>query len=621
MIPFLKDVRNDNAALYLNFPFCVSPCSYCHYIQNVKFGQTTIPSEYFDTICNQIIEVCRFLPHFHYKSIYFGGGTPSLLTDNQIDTIFEIFNEYAITSDEISMELHPHYCNFNYETNKYITRYSIAVQTFDDKLLSDYNRKGYNYESIEQIIHILRNNPACHNINIDLIFDEHIPLHTAGYIEMLQPDTVTIYPNTKGRGVNRLVSVRKALLEIKKQFSTFKPLAKSNFIFVNKNSTHSQYSKIECETFGDIIGLGHNSVSLIGDTSYLTLYENKHINIKKRENKGSRYLSAFLGSLPVGVTYDSVCRFMPEIKTGNYLFTVEHDADINEKHTKICDSTLVYLPENEYIRFIINILPQYSAYTNCFLSSIGYGDENIETLTTVYNSSLILDYQETNELIDALKLSGKTEKELFKLGLSDKKILVEGIDGSGKDTFVQFFNNELKKRFLYNSDNAISVLGQPDSSLEFGYEAKKFVEDLEYTDITQVINALRCNRQQSEAKIQSYKGIKILIRGIVTDLATLSIAFGDSNVEEGDIESENPFQWDYYIVVKTDPLVADERIQKRGIPRTWREKPEFLQKFSDYYLSFESKRFSKKIIIENTSISNLKKAARKLANEIYAEQY
>ena len=139
------------------------------------------------------------------------------------------------------------------------------------------------------------------------------------------------------------------------------------------------------------------------------------------------------------------------------------------------------------------------------------------------------------------------------------------------------------------------------------------------SDITQVITALKCNRQQSEARIQSLNGIQILIRGIVTDLATLNIAFGDAS--ESDIENENPCEWDYYIVVKTDPLIADERIQKRGIPRTWRETPEFLRIFSDYYLSFDSKRFNKKVIIENTSIANLKKAARKLANEIYAEEY
>lgn len=619
MIPFLKDIRNDNVALYLNFPFCVSPCSYCHYIQNIKFGQSIIPKRYFETICEQLIEVCSSLPHIHYKSIYFGGGTPSLLTDSQIETIFKIFNEYNITSDEISMELHPHYCNFNYETNKYITRYSVAVQAFDDTLLKDYRRNGYSYENITHIVHTLRNNPTCQNINIDLIFDDHIPSHTSDYLEKLQPDTATIYPNTKGRGVERLVSVRKSLLEIRKQFTTFKLVAKSNFIFVKRNSVHSQYSKIEYETFGDIIGLGHNSVSLIGDTSYLTLYENESIKIKNRENKGSRYLSAFLGSLPVGVTYESVCNFMPELKTGNYLFTVENDADINEKHTKISGNSLVYLPDSEYIRFINNILPNYTKYTHCFLFSIGFGDENIATLTTAYNYSLVLDNIETNELIDSLKLSGNFNKKLYKLCLPNKKILVEGIDGSGKDTFVQLLSNEIKKRFSYNSDCTISVLGQPDSHLKFGHEAKKFVEDLEYTDITQVITALKCNRQQSEARIQSLNGIQILIRGIVTELATLNIAFGDAS--ESDIENENPCEWDYYIVVKTDPLIADERIQKRGIPRTWRETPEFLRIFSDYYLSFDSKRFNKKVIIENTSIANLKKAARKLANEIYAEEY
>lgn len=617
MIPYIEDINKENVALYLNFPFCVSPCSYCHYVDNIKFGVDNVSEDYFEKICNQLQEICFYLQKVHLKSIYFGGGTPSLLSDLQLNRIHEIIHENEISFDEVSIELHPGVCNFDYSNNEFITRYSIAVQSFDNEILLDYHRKGYDIANVESLIQTLRKNKTCQLINIDLVFDEVLPESTFSFIDKIRPDSVTIYPNTKGRGVIRLKNIKETFFKIAEKLKGYIPLANSEFIYLLLESNQSEYSKIECETFGDIIGLGHNSVSLIKDSSFLTLYEKEKISIKKRVNRGSRYMTSFLSSLPIGVTYKSVQSFLPELQRGHYLLTVKGKQDVNEKHTMLNANDLVYLPQQEYIRFIDKILlPLYGEYAITFLSTIGFGDDDITTIRTVYNDYLIIPHKEEMELREIIH---SKEKILTKLEIPDCLILVEGIDGSGKDTFVRFLDDEFKKRFKYSKERSISILGQPDSHLPGGKDAKRFIEDLVYSDKHEVRQALYTNRIQFERKIQNLPGICLVVRGIGTDRATYNFAFKNNT----DTLGENIVikSWDYYIVINVDTEIANDRIEKRGIPRTWREAPEYLSYFSDYFLNYDSEMFKKKLIIENTSFIYLREQVRKLANEIYATEY
>ena len=105
-LPFeLVDINN--MALYLNFPFCKSCCSYCHYKNNIQFGYSSIPNSYFELILSQLDSVCTYFRGKHFKSIYFGGGTPSLLSNEQLCIIENTIKNALISCDEVSMELHP----------------------------------------------------------------------------------------------------------------------------------------------------------------------------------------------------------------------------------------------------------------------------------------------------------------------------------------------------------------------------------------------------------------------------------------------------------------------------------------------------------------------------------
>ena len=441
-------------------------------------------------------------------------------------------------------------------------------------------------------------------INIDLIFDDNIIFseRDKNNILKLMPDTLTIYPNTKGRGASRLIYILKTLNEFKNFLNKFyDTLGKSKHIFIRKACKCSEYAKIQNETFGDIIGIGHNSISYIGDESFLTLYDTakEEIKILKRVNKGGRYLAGVLSSAAWGVSFDYANKFLKEAVSSNYFRSVEDDIDINSKHArKLNDDELIYMPDSEFIRFYLNILSgrKYETvyYNKLFLSEIGFGDSDYGTLEYVYNNINFLNQ----------------DASIIKNSPPDRFILIEGIDGSGKDTFADLLVLELKKRFKYDINAPISVTGQPDSSLIYGRSAKSFIEDLKFKTQEEAANALIENMLQSEEKILRLGGIVILIRGMLTSLATYNYAFH----EELNIKSK--INWDYLIVIDVEPEEAFKRIIKRGDKLTWRENIDCMKYFSEFFKLYNSNLFNKKILIRNDDINDLKIYAEKIADEL-----
>ena len=182
------------------------------------------------------------------------------------------------------------------------------------------------------------------------------------------------------------------------------------------------------------------------------------------------------------------------------------------------------------------------------------------------------------------------------LDINEKYTIVSGKDllYLPETEYIRFFENILKDYGKPYTDCFLSAIGYGDA----------------------VYNALYGNHLESEKKIKNMKGIRIIIRGFVTDCATYNYIFGKNrNLGEGTYIDK----WDYYIVVNSNPEVADKRIENSGIPRTWREDIKHLRYISDYYMNFESELFGKKIIIENKSLEKLEYDARKLADIIYAE--
>jgi oxygen-independent coproporphyrinogen-3 oxidase len=124
-------------------------------------------------ICREIIAQKDYLNGAELQTIYFGGGTPSLLKDAEIDSIFDaIGTHHSIASHaEITLEanpedLTPEYCQMI--ASKGINRLSIGIQSFHEKNLVLMNRNHQASESIQAIKNAQE--AGINNISIDLIY-------------------------------------------------------------------------------------------------------------------------------------------------------------------------------------------------------------------------------------------------------------------------------------------------------------------------------------------------------------------------------------------------------------------------------------------------------------------
>ncbi len=157
------------AGIYIHIPFCKKACNYCNF--HFSVNNALLP-EMIDAIA---IEAKL---HQHYlkesiETIYFGGGTPSLLTNSQLSTLFNVLKELFVfaPSTEITLEANPDDINeekLGFWKSVGINRLSIGVQSFFEEDLQWMNRAHNSRQAIESIQ--LAQKAGFDNISIDLIY-------------------------------------------------------------------------------------------------------------------------------------------------------------------------------------------------------------------------------------------------------------------------------------------------------------------------------------------------------------------------------------------------------------------------------------------------------------------
>jgi len=200
--------------------------------------------------------------------------------------------------------------------------------------------------------------------------------------------------------------------------------------------------------------------------------------------------------------------------------------------------------------------------------------------------------------------------------LPNRFILIEGIDGGGKSQFVKFLEIEIKKKYNKNENRTLSIFGQPSYSIEKNNRIKNMIEFGQVSgNIKSDINRFKKNRIAHERFINTnYKGLKICVRGVLTDVGTLYCKYNKlikSNVRQN-------INIDLLIIIDTPILKALHRIKRRE-KRQWRENYKYLLKFKKIYLN---NRYilrylkPKKIVIikNNRDLQNLQIQAKKLVN-------
>ncbi|MFN2126467.1 MAG: coproporphyrinogen-III oxidase family protein, partial [Anaerolineales bacterium] len=159
------------AGLYLHIPFCRKVCYYCDFHFTVSFKQK---QRVLDAIKKELILRNEEFQSISFDSLYFGGGTPSVLNQEEWVELFQCIHlHYKIQSTaEITIEANPDDLTNNYlqelKENTPINRLSIGVQSFDDRFLKLMNRRHTAGEAMESIKRAVK--AGFRNINIDLIY-------------------------------------------------------------------------------------------------------------------------------------------------------------------------------------------------------------------------------------------------------------------------------------------------------------------------------------------------------------------------------------------------------------------------------------------------------------------
>lgn len=163
------------SSLYIHIPYCLSKCKYCDFFskpENNVDNSQIIRDEYITALCNEISYRFNKYNCNLIETIYIGGGTPSLLTESQLNKIiesikkniqFENISEFTIEAnpDDLSESKLNEYLNLG------ITRISVGIQSLSDDVLKFCGRRADRNTNSKALQLLKQNWPR--QVSIDLI--------------------------------------------------------------------------------------------------------------------------------------------------------------------------------------------------------------------------------------------------------------------------------------------------------------------------------------------------------------------------------------------------------------------------------------------------------------------
>ena len=157
-------------ALYVHWPFCVSKCPYCDFNSHVR---TSIDQEdWRRALLADLAHEARLLPDHRLSSIFFGGGTPSLMEPATVDAIIAAAGDHWPVADdlEVTLEANPNSAEaarFADLARAGVNRISLGIQSFDDQALAFLGRAHSAGEGLEAL-EAARS--AVERVSFDLIY-------------------------------------------------------------------------------------------------------------------------------------------------------------------------------------------------------------------------------------------------------------------------------------------------------------------------------------------------------------------------------------------------------------------------------------------------------------------
>lgn len=150
-------------SVYIHIPFCKSKCNYCSFVSYCALEKKDL------FLKNLQKEIEYFYENEPLKTLYVGGGTPSVLNPDEIKNIIQNFKFEQ--NAETTMELNPEDVDEKYLQNLLgigINRLSFGCQTFNDEILKQINRR-HDSERVKKVVKLAQN-IGFKNISLDFIY-------------------------------------------------------------------------------------------------------------------------------------------------------------------------------------------------------------------------------------------------------------------------------------------------------------------------------------------------------------------------------------------------------------------------------------------------------------------
>jgi len=265
--------------LYLHVPFCEKLCPFCSFHRVAH--QPTLSRRYFRSLRDEIHRYHE--AGFHFSGAYFGGGTPTTEPAELVETIHLVRRLFAVR--EISVETNPKDLQPNILQSLRaagVTRLSVGVQSFDDRLLREmerYEKYGSGAEAAEQLRRAAGIFPT---LNVDLIFN--LPHQDLASLERdldifrtLGANQVSLYPLMMAPTVAQRMAVTTGLpvhRNLRLFYQTIRARLQPEFVpasawcFTRQGQTSDEYI-VGADYY---VGVGSGAFSYLDGTLYATTF-------------------------------------------------------------------------------------------------------------------------------------------------------------------------------------------------------------------------------------------------------------------------------------------------------------------------------------------------------------
>ena len=302
-LKFMNNINNNvsqnkpSLGIYIHIPFCKSRCIYCDFVSSVD--DRLQREKYVQYLCKQIkLASEEYSKDYTVDTIYFGGGTPTLLDVEQLKAICgEIFEGFNCNLKEFSIEANP--CSVDKEKlialkNIGITRLSFGVQSFNDELLKMLGRR-HNSKQAEEVVRLAKE--LGFEVSVDAMIG--LPNQTKGDVkdfidraEKLGVDHISVYMLSieEGTKLKRLIDEGSLIAKSDDELADF-------YEYACQSLEKYGFERYEISNFCKNQNVSHHNLRYWKHLDYLGLGISAHSLIKDERWRNSNNFDEYYKSV------------------------------------------------------------------------------------------------------------------------------------------------------------------------------------------------------------------------------------------------------------------------------------------------------------------------------------